>query len=307
MSLLWHLKTPVAFIVFNRPEQTRRVFAEIAKAKPPILLLIGDGPRMNRVGEVEKVMLTRQLISEVNWECEVLTNFSEINLGCKRRVSSGIDWVFSRVGEAIFLEDDCLPDPTFFRFCEEMLEYYRGDRRVGMISGDNFLNKKITIYDSYYFSRYFHIWGWASWRNRWVKDYDVSMKDWPNIREKSSLSKSIGYRVSDRYWQKIFDRVYQGKIDTWDFQWTWANWKNQRVSVMPKENLICNIGFGQEATHTRRLNPLANLPTAPLEFPLQHPQNLELNDLADKITESGQYTDNLIKRILKKLLEYIKG
>ena len=131
MSLLWHLKTPVAFIVFNRPEQTRRVFAEIAKAKPPILLLIGDGPRMNRVGEVEKVMLTRQLISEVNWECEVLTNFSEINLGCKRRVSSGIDWVFSRVGEAIFLEDDCLPDPTFFRFCEEMLEYYRGDRRVG--------------------------------------------------------------------------------------------------------------------------------------------------------------------------------
>ena len=133
------------------------------------------------------------------------------------------------------------------------------------------------------------------------------MKDWPNIREKSSLSKSIGYRVSDRYWQKIFDRVYQGKIDTWDFQWTWANWKNQRVSVMPKENLICNIGFGQEATHTRRLNPLANLPTAPLEFPLQHPQNLELNDLADKITESGQYTDNLIKRILKKLLEYIKG
>ena len=307
MSLLWHLKTPVAFIVFNRPEQTRRVFAEIAKAKPPILLLIGDGPRMNRVGEVEKVMLTRQLISEVNWECEVLTNFSEINLGCKRRVSSGIDWMFSRVGEAIFLEDDCLPDPTFFRFCEEMLEYYRGDRRVGMISGDNFLNKKITIYDSYYFSRYFHIWGWASWRNRWVKDYDVSMKDWPNIREKSSLSKSIGYRVSDRYWQKIFDRVYQGKIDTWDFQWTWANWKNQRVSVMPKENLICNIGFGQEATHTRRLNPLANLPTAPLEFPLQHPQNLELNDLADKITESGQYTDNLIKRILKKLLEYIKG
>ena len=277
MSLLWHLKTPVAFIVFNRPEQTRRVFAEIAKAKPPILLLIGDGPRMNRVGEVEKVMLTRQLISEVNWECEVLTNFSEINLGCKRRVSSGIDWVFSRVGEAIFLEDDCLPDPTFFRFCEEMLEYYRGDRRVGMISGDNFLNKKITIYDSYYFSRYFHIWGWASWRNRWVKDYDVSMKDWPNIREKSSLSKSIGYRVSDRYWQKIFDRVYQGKIDTWDFQWTWANWKNQRVSVMPKENLICNIGFGQEATHTRRLNPLANLPTAPLEFPLQHPQNLEFN------------------------------
>lgn len=307
MSLLWRLKTPVAFIVFNRPEQTRRVFAEIAKAKPPILLLIGDGPRVNRVGEAEKVMLTRQLISKVNWECEVLTNFSEINLGCKRRVSSGIDWVFSSVGEAIFLEDDCLPDPTFFRFCEEMLEYYRDDQRVGMISGDNFLNKRITINDSYYFSRYFHIWGWASWRNRWVKDYDVSMKDWPNICEKSSLSKSIGYQVSDHYWQKIFDRVYQGKIDTWDFQWTWANWKNQRVSIMPKENLISNIGFGQEATHTRRLSPLANLSTTPLEFPLQHPQNLELNDLADKITASGQYTDNLIKRILKRLLEYIKS
>ena len=306
MNKLWQLNTPVAFIVFNRPELTRRVFAEIAKAKPPILLIIGDGPRLNREGEADKVRITREIVGEIDWECEVFTNFSEVNLGCKNRVSSGIDWVFSKVTEAIFLEDDCLPESSFFRYCEEMLNHYRNDLRIGMISGDNFLGGKLIVNESCYYSRYFHIWGWATWRDRWCDSYDVAMSDWPQIRDNSLLTQDAGYRASDRYWKEVFNRVHLGAIDTWDYQWTWANWKNHRVSVLPKTNLISNIGFGYEATHTRRLGPLANLPTTPMSFPLIHPSQFEINDLADKITESEQYTINLFRRVLKKFREYIK-
>lgn len=158
----FQLTTPVAFIIFNRPDTTEKVFAEIAKAKPPKLLVIGDGPRVSRQGEAEKVAAARSIIQCVDWDCEVQTNFSDVNLGCKRRVSSGIDWVFEQVEEAIILEDDCLPDPTFFRFCEELLARYRHDQRIGMISGDNFQFGSRRNDDSYYFSKYVHIWGWAT-------------------------------------------------------------------------------------------------------------------------------------------------
>ena len=151
--------TPVAFIIFNRPDTTKRVFAEIAKARPPKLLVIADGPRADHPADVEKCAAVRAIIDGVDWDCEVLKNYSDVNLGCKRRVSSGLDWVFDTVEEAIILEDDCLPHPTFFRFCEEMLEKYRDDKRIAMISGDNLqFGRKRTGY-SYYFSRYPHIWG----------------------------------------------------------------------------------------------------------------------------------------------------
>lgn len=158
----FQLKTPVAFLIFNRPDTTRRVFAEIAKARPPKLLVVADGPRADHPDDVEKCAAVRAIIDGIDWDCKVLTNYSDINLGCKRRVSSGLDWVFDTVEEAIILEDDCLPHPAFFRFCEEMLNKYRDDKRIAMISGDNFqFGRKRTEY-SYYFSRYPHIWGWAS-------------------------------------------------------------------------------------------------------------------------------------------------
>jgi hypothetical protein len=169
------LTTPVAFFIFNRPDTTEQVFSEIVRVKPHKLLVIADGPRSERQGEAEKCSQARSIIDRVNWDCEILTNFSEINLGCKVRVSSGIDWVFEHVEEAIILEDDCLPDPTFFRYCQVMLDHYRNDQRIGMISGDNFQNGIKRNMDSYYFSRYVHIWGWATWRNRWQNYYDVNI------------------------------------------------------------------------------------------------------------------------------------
>ena len=295
--LEFQLRTPVAFIIFNRPDTTERVFSEIAKAKPSKLLVVGDGARANRAGEVEKVAATRAIIDRVDWDCEVLTNFSEINMGCKRRVSSGIDWVFETVEEAIILEDDCLPDPTFFRFCEEMLERYRNDLRIGVISGDNFQFGRRCNGDSYYFSKYVHIWGWATWRNRWMGSYDVDMKKWPQIRDENLLSDMIGRDKEVNFWYKTFERVYQNRIDTWDYQWVFSNWLEGRMSVSPSVNLISNIGFEPNATHTTGVSALANVPRTAMEFPLQHPICLVRNGVADRYSDRKCFRISLWQRI----------
>ena len=192
------LKTPVAFIIFKRPEETQRVFAEIRKVKPPKLLVVADGPRPDKPGEDRQCAAARAIIEQVDWECEVLQNYADRNLGCRLRVSSGLDWVFDTVEEAIIIEDDCLPHPTFFRFAEELLERYRDDSRIMSISGQNVqFGRKRTDY-SYYFSRYNHCWSWASWRRAW-QYYDVEMKIWPKIRDSSFLknilvdSRAINY------------------------------------------------------------------------------------------------------------------
>lgn len=267
----FQLTTPVAFIIFNRPDTTERVFAEIAKAKPPKLLVVGDGARISREGEAAKVAATRAIIDRVDWPCEVLTNFSEINLGCKRRVSSGLDWVFEQVEEAIILEDDCLPHPTFFRFCQELLEKYRDDQRVSMISGDNFQFNYHLNDDSYYFSNNSHIWGWASWRSRWQNHYDVDLKHWPKIRDEHRVADWSQTKGEQDALADIFENVYQGKIDTWDHQWEFSNRLNGRIAVMSNVNLISNIGFGIDATHTTGDSVRADMAVEKMTFPLRHP------------------------------------
>ena len=300
------LVTPVAFIIFNRPDTTELVFAEIAKAKPPKLLLVGDGPRANRQGEAEKVAATRALAQRVDWDCEVLTHFSDVNLGCKKRVSSGIDWVFEQVDEAIILEDDCLPDPSFFRFCQEMLDRYRGDMRIGVISGDNFQFGRRYGDDSYYFSKYVHIWGWASWRDRWTDSYDVTMSKWPKVRDGGRLADMVGDAREAVYWGKIFERVYRGGIDTWDYQWFFANWIEGRSCILPAVNLISNIGFNQNATHTTGASDLANMPTTSITFPLSHPVGIFKNIQADRFSEKKCFRVSLWKRIRNKIVGWLR-
>src|SRR5262245_44252833 len=211
------LDIPVAFLIFNRPGVTRRVFAEIARARPKRLLVVADGPRS--ADEAEKCVAARSVIDQVDWDCEVLINFSDVNLGCKRRVSSGLDWVFEHCDGAIILEDDCLPSQAFFPYCAELLEKYRDDDRVMMISGNNFqFGRKHSPY-SYYFSRYAHIWGWASWRMAWRR-HDIWMSRWPSLRETSWLQNLLDDPAAVRHFRETFDRTYDGQIDTWDYQWT---------------------------------------------------------------------------------------
>jgi hypothetical protein len=303
----FQLTTPVAFIIFNRPDTTELVFREIAKAKPTKLLVVGDGARANKEGEASKVAACRAIIKRVDWDCEVLTNFSDVNMGCKLRVSTGLDWVFELVEEAIILEDDCLPHPTFFRFCEELLVKYRGDQRVGMISGDNFQFGQTRNHDSYYFSKYTHIWGWATWRDKWQTCYDVELKKWPLVRDGNWLQDVLSVRAMVLEWTKIFENVYSGKIDTWDYQWVFANLVQGRVNIMPNVNLISNIGFGRpDATHTLEHSDEADIPTCSMIFPLTHPCLIVANQVADnfeyrKLSSKRLY--NRVKKIFKVLIK----
>ena len=277
----FQLTTPVAFIIFNRPDTTERVFAEIARAKPPKLLVVGDGARVNRPGEAEKVAAARAIIQRVDWDCEVLTNFSEVNLGCKRRVSSGIDWVFEQVEEAIILEDDCLPHPDFFRFCDELLEKYKNDSRVWVVTGDNFQNGLKRGDASYYFSRYNHVWGWATWRRAWQR-YDGDLSFWPEWKRTEDWVAKQPDKIERKYWGKIFDRMHAGEIDTWDYAWTATVWYYGGLTATPNVNLVSNIGFGVESTHTASADsPLANMPTGNLGR-LSHPFELTQNVEADR-------------------------
>ena len=299
------LKTPVAFMIFNRPETTARVFEAIRQARPRKLLVVADGPRPGRQEEAVKCEQARAIISQVNWPCDVMTNFSEVNLGCKRRISSGLDWVFSTVEEAIVLEDDCLPHPSFFRFCEELLERYRDDDRIMMISGDNFqFENKRTEY-SYYFSYHTHIWGWASWRRAW-QYYDVDMKLWPLISAGNWLDDFKIDMKMLRRWKDIYDKVYAGKIDTWDYQWTFACWVNNGLVVLPNHNLVANIGFGHDATHIVEDSILSNLPSEAMSFPLVHPPFLLRDTRADAYTDRMMFSRKLsIRKIINKIRKMV--
>jgi len=299
-----HLRAPVALLVFNRPDTTLRVFEAIAAAKPPKLLVVADGPRRDREGEDALCRQARSVVERVDWDCEVLTNFSDENLGCRQRIATGLDWVFGAVEEAVVLEDDCLPHPSFFRFCDEMLDRYRDDERVMGISGDNFQPQRRTP-ASYYFSRFAHIWGWASWRRAW-RHYDERMRLWPAFRAAKALE-GVVHPSSVDYWTGILQSVYENRIDTWDYQWTFACWTQGALTVLPAENLVSNIGFRADATHTTAASALAELPSHEMRFPLTHPSFVLPDVQADLYTQRSQYRGTSRARRLARGLSRLAG
>jgi hypothetical protein len=279
------LSTPVVFIIFNRPDLTGIVFKAISQARPKKLLIIADGPRFSE--EVGKCEEARSIIDKVDWDCEVLTNFSETNLGCKKRVSSGLDWAFSEVEEAIILEDDCLPHRSFFKFCETLLDKYRDDEQVMMISGDNFLIDGPKGEDSYFFSRYFAIWGWASWRKAWKK-YDIGMKDWGIFKCQKQLDLFYTQEYMRRYITSMFDGAYKNEIDTWDTQWFYSCLFNNGLCIVPQVNLVSNIGI--TGTHSSSVGRNQNLPVFFLDCEnLKHPILIFQNHLYDDQFFEGNF------------------
>ena len=298
------LNTPVAFLIFNRPKTTERVFDEIRKAHPKKLFVVADGPRPNNQKDIEGCEATRKIIDKVDWDCEITKNYSDINLGCKKRVSSGIKWVFENTDEAIFLEDDCLPHQSFFRYCQELLNYYRNDERIMMISGDNFQDGKKVTDSSYYFSSYGHIWGWASWKRAWQK-YDIEMKLWPLIRKTKYLDYWLPNKKAIAHWKEEFRRLYNNKIDTWDFQFLFACWINHGFSILPGVNLVSNIGFGTGALHTGDGNKKAsNIPVKEILFPLIHPEIVMRNLEADTYEEENYILLPLHRRIGRRIKSF---
>jgi hypothetical protein len=295
-------KSPVALIAFNRPEQTKRVIERILTYQPSQVFLIVDAPRQNRSEDLQKCHQVRQLLDQTDWSCQVFKNYAETNLGCKQRVSTGLDWVFSQVESAIILEDDCLPDRTFFQFCEELLSRYRDDRRIFAISGDNFQFGRTRTNYSYYYSLYNHCWGWATWRRAW-QYYDVEMRLWETARDGNWLNDILDNTMAVKYWHYKFQQTFEGNIDTWDYQWTLACWLQSGLTILPNVNLVSNIGFSlDDSTHTKNPNsPFANMPVEMMQFPLTHPAFIIRDRKADGFTH--RFVFGLWARIYRKFKE----
>ena len=301
----FQLTTPVAFLIFNRPDTTARVFEAIRQAKPPKLLVVADGPRPDRPDDVEKCKAARAVIERVDWNCQVLKNYSDVNLGCGKRPATGITWVFEQVEEAIIFEDDCLPHMSFFRYCEELLKYYRNDQRIMFISGNNFqLGRQRTSY-SYYFSRYPTCWGWATWKRAW-QYFDLDIQLWEEVRDGNMFKYIFTNHRSMKYWKKIYNQsrydIQNGTLHWWDYLWFFACWVQSGLAIVPNVNLVRNIGFGPNATHTLDRKSRLNINAQEMSFPLKHPPYIIPNIEADNFVYNFYFNTPLLSRLFKKII-----
>ncbi len=277
---------PVLFLVFNRPDLAQRVFAQIREARPTRLFIAADGPRADRPDDVQACRECRELAAQVDWPCEVKTLFREQNLGCGAAVGSAITWFFDNVEAGIILEDDCLPDPSFFPFCAELLARYKDEERVMSISGDCFFPDDIFSPHSYVFSIYVHVWGWATWRRAWGK-YNPGMHGFKEAGERNELISWLGSKAAADYWTDIMRRFRAGEIDSWAYPWLFSCWQHHGMSIVPEVNLVSNIGSDSRGTHVGgKPSSTVGRPLTPMNFPLRHPQEMVRNAALERKTES---------------------
>jgi hypothetical protein len=277
------LKTAILFLVFNRLDPTRKSFEAIRQARPERLYIGSDGARPEREGEQEKVDAVRNyILNNIDWDCEVRTLFREKNLGCRNAVSSAIEWFFENEEEGIILEDDCLAEPSFFKYCSELLERYRNEPRVMCISGNVYHSSRKVGNLSYYFSHIQHTWGWASWRRAW-RLYDIDIKSFPEFKKKNKIAQFFKKPEEQQYWLYIFSGIFEGENTTcWDYQWQFAFFNYKGMACTPKKNLVENIGLGDDATHTAGW---PDQPSAkPLTFPMTHPEKIDVLSDIDSLT-----------------------
>lgn len=310
------IKIPIVFLVFNRPELTRRVFQRIREAQPAKLLVVCDGPRSSVPSDAERIARVRETIdAEVDWPCEIRRNYADLNMGCRDRVVSGLDWAFSLEEEAIILEDDCLPDLSFFKYCESLLGKYRDEPKVMHIGGNNFQNKNGAASKSYFFSKYNHVWGWATWRRAW-RLLDMKATCWISFEGRRKVEATFDSAREAAYWSSIFDGLVNTKAteDVWDYYWTLACWYNRGLATYPTVNLVQNIGIGCDATHTKvnswRHCEAENIGTVRIE------QRIIRNKAADQYTFEAVFMDlptlalrtrHRLKRLSDKTRQFISS
>lgn len=263
------LTVPVVFCVFKRLDTTQKVFEKIRDAKPQKLYIVADSAREHVAGEKEKVVQVRDYIEKnIDWECEVHKNYAQANMGCGVRISSGLKWVFETEEEAIILEDDCVPDPSFFQYCQEMLEHYRDDDRIAMISGSNPFSGRYSAKGDYLFSKAPFIWGWATWRRTW-QFYDYDLKSLPQNR-KNPVFKSVFPLKAYWVYMAEFEALFRHAFDTWDYQFMYAVILHDKLNIIPMENHIFNIGFQEESTHTNKTPKWLRQEVCPVRFPIHY-------------------------------------
>lgn len=309
--------TPVLLIFFNRADTFEKVFTEVKKAKPKTLILAQDGPRNDndKIG----IAKCREIAESIDWECEVIKDYSEVNLGCGVRPQSAITNALNKFERVIILEDDCIPSPSFFPYCEELLEKYKDDDRIAYISGLNHFEEWDCGDADYFFTKTGAIWGWATWRRSWSKYYDYYVE---GIKD-DYICKLLRYQITDSYaykmriqaWEKANNsKVNSEKLSYWDFQWSYVKYSQNMLVIVPRKNLICNIGVGESSTHAKSLKTnrfikyknFVFIPTHTFEFPLKHLEvclpDTEYDNLVNKCTSGNKFI-----RFLKRTVKFIIG
>ena len=273
----------VVLVVFNRPELTAASFAAIRAVRPTKLFVIADGPREGHESDVDRCTAVRQIVDDVDWPCAVERDYADANLGLKRRVETGLDLVFKQVDRAIVLEDDCIAAPEFFTFCVALLDRYATDERVMAVTGDNFQDGIRRGEGSYYFSKYPHCWGWATWSRAWAH-YTGGYTEWSADEHSVTWHATHPDPVERRYWRQAFDAGASGRLSSWAYPWTDAVWRRGGLTATPAENLVRNVGFGPEATHTKGAGVDHPRQIGGLDDPLEHPARVEADAVADRYT-----------------------
>lgn len=298
---------PILLIVYNKPNEVERVLTTIIKTNPKKLYIASDKWQNDK--EKENVLKVRKIISDTikNRDCHV--QYNDSNLGCKNGVVSAIDWLFQHEEYGIILEEDCLPDSSFFEFCKELLTQYKNDTRIFMISGSNPTTKDIKLNSDYYFSKYMRIWGWATWKRSWML-HDPQIKNWPQIKSNKTHYPFFSSIQEAKKWEILWDKCYSNTIDTWDYQFYLSQLLNHSMSIVPAKNLVSNIGFGDQATHTKiDIYNISNYPTSTQSFPLQHPKLVSVDTIEDakfsNLLFSSKYIliSNIIKSWFKKIFK----
>ena len=292
----------VLLIFFNREETVFKMLEVLREVKPSILYLAADGPRPNVDGEYEKCMrLREQVLEAIDWDCDIYTKFEAENAGCGRGPYTAIDWFFSNETKGIILEDDCIPSISFFPFCSRLLERFEDHQQIGMITGTNRKGKWNKSSTDYFFSKHGINWGWATWKDRW-EQYDFDMKLWEDPQVRKEIKKYTDPLVFNLL-KKEFDKTVEGydeERSVWDFQWHFSQLYHRQLTIVPERNLITNIGFGAEATHTQEIDECAFIEHYEMDFPIKHNEKFTVDTEYDKwATLAFKYSiPNRIKRKL---------
>lgn len=272
------IETPVVIIAFNRPEKTRQLLAALTHVAPPKVYAVVDGPRSE--SDVDKCNQVKEILQDLPWNCQSQLIVSDYNLGCRQRVISGLDSVFEKEDSAIIFEDDCIPHPSFFPFCQTLLQYYENDQRVMHIGGNNFQQGIQRGEASYYFSRHTHCWGWATWKRAWQL-IDREMKHWQLFKELDGMADWSTDELEKEFYMKELQKCYEGEIDSWAYVWGYSCLLNHGLGIVPQKNLVSNSGFGDNATHTISEKWYSNLATDSIGS-IDHPKVMIRNREADQ-------------------------
>lgn len=294
---------PVLLIIFNRPDKVERLIDSLRKVKPTKMYVSADGPRYGVPSDTTRCAGARAVISQIDWPCEVITNFHERNTGADFGPEKALNWFFGNVDEGIILEDDCIAHPDFFRFAKDMLTRYRTNDQVMMISGNNFQNGITRGNGSYYFSKYPSTWGWASWKRAW-RHYDTKILGYREFIDKNILDTVCQTRVEKKYWSRFFEKIHNDKLNHWDIKWIFAIWNNNGISITPNVNLVQNVGFGHDATHTLRHDEIMEVRAVEMRE-IAHPSTIAIDKEADAYLFKHVYKFTLTKKFFH-LIELAK-